>query len=89
MSGTPGDNRWAVLYAEALDQAIGAELSLSADEVEVVLELARLVAHGTERRNAPLAAFLAGRFVQHQVSAGADPDTALGEAVLIARRLLD
>ncbi|HUR18222.1 MAG TPA: DUF6457 domain-containing protein [Acidimicrobiales bacterium] len=36
---------------------------LSAAEVEQLLDLARVVAHGTERMNAPLATFLAGRAV--------------------------
>lgn len=31
-------------------------------EAEALLDLARVVAHGTERRNAPLAAYLAGRW---------------------------
>jgi hypothetical protein len=48
---------WIPTYAEALG------LELDAAETEAVLALARDVAHGTERKNAPVAAFLAGRFV--------------------------
>jgi len=48
---------WINDYAKALG------LELSEAEVEALLDLARDVAHGTERKNAPLAAFLAGRFV--------------------------
>jgi hypothetical protein len=48
---------WIPAYAEALG------LALDDAEVEAVLALARDVAHGTERKNAPIAAFLAGRFV--------------------------
>ena len=42
---------------------------LDAAEVDAILDLAREVAHGTERKNAPLAAWLAGR-------SGADVATA-------------
>jgi hypothetical protein len=48
---------WIDDYAKALG------LELSEAEVQTILDLARDVAHGTERKNAPLAAFLAGRFV--------------------------
>lgn len=88
MTGVAEGDGWAARYAEALDQVDGAGLRLSAEEAEVVLELARLVAHGTERRNAPLAAFLAGRFVQQRVSAGADAEGALGDAVARAQTVV-
>lgn len=42
-------------------------------EVDAILDLAREVAHGTERKNAPLAAWVAGR-------SAADVATALAEA---------
>lgn len=45
-------------------------------EVDAVLDLARVVAHGTERRNAPLATFLAGR-----ASAGGGGEAAAALAV--------
>jgi hypothetical protein len=48
---------WLATYADALG------LGLDDGQVEALLDLARDVAHGTERKNAPLAAFLAGRFV--------------------------
>ncbi|HVE47147.1 MAG TPA: DUF6457 domain-containing protein [Acidimicrobiales bacterium] len=41
-------------------------------EIERLLDLARVVAHGTERRNAPLATFLVGR----AAGAGMDLDGA-------------
>jgi len=49
---------------------------LAAEEIDVILDLARDVAHGTERKNAPLAAFLAGRFV----GAGGTLDEAVADA---------
>ena len=48
------------------------------DEVDAILDLAREVAHGTERKNAPLAAWLAGR-------AGVAP----ADALAAARRTLE
>ncbi len=65
---------WIPDYAEAL----GVELDDA--EMEAVLALARDVAHGTERKNAPVAAFLAGRFVGNGGS--------LADAVERARRSL-
>jgi hypothetical protein len=46
---------WLNRYAAALGVP-----PLDAEEVDAVLDLARVVAHGTERKNAPLAAWLAG-----------------------------
>lgn len=47
---------WLDRFAAALGVA-----PLDPAEVEAILDLAREVAHGTERKNAPLAAWLAGR----------------------------
>ena len=65
---------WLSTYADALG------LDLDDSEIEALLALARDVAHGTERKNAPLASFLAGRFVG---SGGS-----LSDAVERARRSL-
>jgi hypothetical protein len=46
---------WIGRYA----QALGVE-PLREDEIALLLDFARDVAHGTERKNAPLATFLAG-----------------------------
>ena len=45
-------------------------------EADALLDLARVVAHGTERKNAPLAAFLAGRWA----AGGGDAAVALRRA---------
>ncbi|HEX2240233.1 MAG TPA: DUF6457 domain-containing protein [Actinomycetota bacterium] len=55
---------------------------------ERVLELARVVAHGTERRNAPLATFMAGRYVASQEARGRDAGEGLEQAIALADRLL-
>ncbi|HEX2701505.1 MAG TPA: DUF6457 domain-containing protein [Acidimicrobiales bacterium] len=47
---------WLDRYAAALGLS-----PLDGTEVDAILDLARVVAHGTERKNAPLAAWLAGR----------------------------
>lgn len=62
---------WLDGFADALGVS-----RLSAEEVDQLLDLARTVAHGTERRNAPLATYLAGR----AAGAGLDPASALERA---------
>jgi hypothetical protein len=65
-------------------------LELSDVEKEAVLELARIVAHGSERMFAPLSTYLAGQFVAELVrTAGVSRAEALAEAVAIAKRTLD
>ena len=73
---------WPERYAAALD------LELPGEEVDAILDLARDIAHGTERRFAPLSAYLAGRYVTQRVAGGATPADALREAQEIAGRLL-
>ena len=70
-------------YAEAL------ALELTDVEVEAVLDLARIVAHGSERKFAPLSTYLAGQFVAELVRTGLPRAEALAEAVAAARRALD
>ncbi len=59
---------WLDRYAAALGVP-----PLDPTEVDAILDLARVVAHGTERKNAPLAAWLAG-------ASTSDPLTALAAA---------
>ena len=73
---------WPDRYSAALG------LDLTEDEVEAILDLARDVAHGTERRFAPLSAYLTGKFVAARHVSGATVDEALGEAQEIVGRLL-
>jgi len=76
------DAGWPRRYASAL----GTDLADS--EVEVLLDLAREVAHGSERRFAPLSTFVAGRYVAVRMAAGVSASDALAEAVAVARSLL-
>jgi hypothetical protein len=79
---------WAQEYARALARAAGRDVTVSPDEQEAVLLLARLVAHGSERRNAPLATFLAGQLVSLRREAGVPVGEAIGEATRLAEELL-
>ena len=79
---------WAHQYAEALTKAAGVEIALTPEEEEAVLLLARLVAHGSERRNAPLATFLAGKFAGERGRQGVSASQALAEAAAVAEDLL-
>ena len=79
---------WAHQYAEALTKAAGVEIALTPEEEEAVLLLARLVAHGSERRHAPLSTFLAGKFAGERAQRGVSGSQALAEAAAIAEDLL-
>jgi hypothetical protein len=70
-------------YAEALG------LKLSGSEVDAMLDLARVVAHGSERRFAPLSTYLAGQFVAELVRTGVPLVEALAEAAAVAERILE
>lgn len=59
-------------WLEGVADALGVP-HLTPPEVERLLELARVVAHGTERKNAPLATFLVGR----AIAGGTDLTTAM------------
>jgi hypothetical protein len=79
---------WVQAYGEALARAAAGGTALTGTDVDAVLDLARVVAHGTERRNAPLATFLAGSFVRERCRQGASVAQALDEATAIAADLL-
>src|SRR2546428_11427230 len=78
-------------YTKALvgGSSSGADVGLSPDEEDAILELARIVAHGTERKNAPLATFISGLFAGAQGLDAADRPGAISRALDAARALLD
>jgi hypothetical protein len=87
--GTGGaGTAWPHTYAKALERAAGGDLDLSDEQVEIVLDLAREVAHGTERRWAPVSTYLAGMFVARRSAEGVPVDGALREAAAVAAELL-
>ncbi len=78
------ERAWLDQLATSLAERRGEEPSkLTNEKIGALLDVARDVAHGTERKNAPLATFLLG------VHVGRKPgDGALDEAAAIARDLL-
>jgi hypothetical protein len=73
-------------YPDRFAEALG--LRLTEEEAEAVLDLARRVAHGTERRFAPLSTYLAGQFVTELVRTGVPTGEALAEVTAIAERAI-
>jgi hypothetical protein len=78
---------WIDDYAAALTAAAGGPVAVP-DE-ESILDFTRRVAHGSERKNAPLATFLAGWYVATRVAAGADAAAAWAEAADLGEELLE
>ena len=73
-------------YPDRLAEALG--LTLTEHEVDAVLDLARVVAHGSERKFAPLSTYLAGQFVSELIRTGLSRKEALTEAAAVAHRAL-
>ncbi len=63
-------------------------MQLDEAHASAVLRLAKEVAHGSERRYAPLATFLAGQFVAGRVEGGVTASAALEEALSLAQQML-
>jgi hypothetical protein len=81
---------WFDKYAAALEQALGRsapDVHLQRHAKNPILLLARVVAHGTERKNAPLAAYVAGRYVAARAAEGVEEERALAEAVAAAESI--
>lgn len=81
---------WLEEYAAALEDRLGGPapgIRLRKQDRGPILSLARVVAHGTERKNAPLAAYVAGRYVALRTRQGAGEAEALAEAVAVAEEI--
>jgi len=74
-------------WIERLARALGEE-PLTQPEVGAILKMAREVAHGVERKGAPLATFLAVVHAGTQAVAGVRRQQALARAVEAARDLM-
>ena len=74
-------------YAEKLSEKAGRPISIP-DE-DAILDFTRRVAHGSERKHAPLATFLAGWFVAARVAEGMDAADAWAEAARLGDELLE
>ena len=81
---------WFEKYAGALEERLGSPepaLHLPGHLKNPILILARIVARGTERKNAPLATYVAGRYVVARGAQGVDEASAIAEAVEIAEAI--
>lgn len=74
-------------WEERLAAALG-EDPISPQELGVVLRLARDVAHGVERKLAPVASYLAGVHAGRRAAAGGDRSDGLRAADRAARAIL-
>ena len=82
---------WFEKYAAALEDRLHSSepaVHLPRALENPILTLARVVAHGTERKNAPLAAYVAGRYVVARSAQGVDETAAMDEAVETARSII-
>jgi hypothetical protein len=75
---------------EWLDRLAGAlgEPPVERTQIGAMLRLSRDVAHGVERKLAPLSTFIAGVHVARRTAAGATADEALTEVLAAASALL-
>jgi Domain of unknown function (DUF6457) len=86
---TDPDDTWYERLSEALSGDAGRPAATLTPHLRgQVLRIARDVAHGTERKNAPVATFIAGRYVEARCAEGADAQTALNEVAEAVARLL-
>ena len=76
-------DEWIDNFASALGQE-----SMEAREVGAVLKLARDVAHGVERKLAPLSTFVVGIHVGRRTAEGLSREDALAEALDAAQALI-
>jgi hypothetical protein len=91
MTDLPGEPDLLGELASKLSAARGGETALATVDLAQraqLLRIARDVAHATERQNAPLAAYLIGRFVQAAVATGISEAAALDQATGIVRSLI-
>ncbi len=79
---------WTNDYAAKLREH-GDLPALGVPAEDELLDFTREVAHGSERKNGPLATFLAGWFVGVRVAEGVDPREAWNEAAALGRQLLE
>ena len=91
MTEVPDDSDLLTELASKLSAARGAPRGLEPVDPAGrarLLRIARDVAHATERQNAPLAAYLVGRFVQDAVLSGISEAEALEQASSLVRSLI-
>jgi hypothetical protein len=91
MTGAAGDADLLAHLASELSGALSEGHGVEAIDLAArahLLRIARDVAHATERQNAPLAAYLIGRFVQDAVRSGTSQMDAIEQAGSVVRSLI-
>jgi hypothetical protein len=91
MADVPDTNDLLTELASTLDAARGGAGAMAPIDLAGrarLLRIARDVAHASERQNAPLAAYLIGRFVQDAVRSGVSEADALDQAESAVRILI-
>jgi Domain of unknown function (DUF6457) len=84
----PSDGDWCERFGASLAGSALVGPVITPELRATLLRIARDVAHGTERRNAPVAAFIAGRYVEARRAQGVTAAAALSEVAEVAARLL-
>ncbi len=79
---------WVNRLAAELSSAAPTVPVIDAAAVGTLLRIAREVAHGSERLNAPLSTYAAGRHIAARMAAGVDETVALAEVEEAVRRVL-
>jgi hypothetical protein len=74
---------WIDRFADALGVP-----RVAPKEMGALLKMSREVAHGVERKDAPLSTYLAGVYVGRRTAAGETQEDALKRAIEEARQLL-
>lgn len=86
--GSPVGARWCERLSATLAADAAQPHDLPPRLQGRLLRIARDVAHGTERSNAPLATFIAGRYVEARGLQGVSAEAALDEVEEAVRQLL-
>lgn len=90
--GMAGNDILDRLAASLVELAGAPSLAAAVPERErkaILLRAARDIAHASERQNAPLATYLAGRYVERRRQAGVDEGEALEEVARVVGVLTD
>jgi Domain of unknown function (DUF6457) len=91
MSEAPGDSDVLGKLASRLSAAGDGTSAVEPIDLAVragLLRIARDVAHATERQNAPLAAYLIGRFVQEAMRSGMSQRDAIEQAASVVASII-
>ncbi len=85
---------WLNLYGKELLNSTDTSLEsldIDPEQITLLLEIAKVVAHGTERKNAPLATYLVGRYVadRRNKDSSISIETLIAQALKVAESMVD